>query len=56
METLSAVGLYSKLLLQPVTDTARWTREWMTGESSDKIATESKYWYTVRYRVSTKFY
>jgi len=28
----------------PLTDTARWTHEWTTGESSDKLVTENKRW------------
>jgi len=27
----------------PLNDTARWTREWTTGELSDKLVTENKH-------------
>jgi len=28
----------------PLTDTAHWTRNWTTGESSNKFFTENKDW------------
>jgi len=41
METLCLLRPETSI---PLTDTARWTREWTTGESSNKLVTENKHW------------